>query len=150
MPSIPEPIFPASNAARPWALTLRTEQVFVIVIAAIQIAILAAMIVLDGLPLLLGERIKLQVIPLDPRDLFRGDSPLLTNSVAAVGDWRKRAVYFSRLARNSCCSSLVGSRPVASRNANLICDSSVMPPSGIVKRKSLRFAAPFVTRHMRA
>jgi uncharacterized membrane-anchored protein len=67
-----EPVTPAT-----WSLSRTTERLLVFVIVATQIAILVAMIALDGLPLLLGERIKLQVIPLDPRDLFRGDYVVL-------------------------------------------------------------------------
>ena len=35
------------------------------------------MIFVDGLPYVFGERIKLPVVPVDPRDLFRGDYVVL-------------------------------------------------------------------------
>ncbi len=62
----------------PWPLTRSTELTLAIAAVAIQIVILVAMIVLDGLPLLLGERIKLKVVPVDPHDFFRGDYVVLS------------------------------------------------------------------------
>jgi uncharacterized membrane-anchored protein len=66
------------NAIRPWPLSLRAESVLAILAVAIQVGILLGMIVLDGLPLLLGQRIKLPVVPVDPRDFFRGDYVVLS------------------------------------------------------------------------
>jgi uncharacterized membrane-anchored protein len=49
-----------------------------IAIVAAQVTILVGMIALDGLPYLLGQRIKLKVVPVDPRDFFRGDYVVLS------------------------------------------------------------------------
>jgi uncharacterized membrane-anchored protein len=60
-----------------WKLALRREALVAVAFVALQIAILVLMIVLDGLPLVLGERLLLKVVPVDPRDLFRGDYVVL-------------------------------------------------------------------------
>ena len=60
-----------------WQLSRRTEMVLLALVGVAQVAILVGMIVLDGLPIVLGERVKLNVIPVDPRDLFRGDYVVL-------------------------------------------------------------------------
>jgi uncharacterized membrane-anchored protein len=65
--------FSASAARAPWPILRRTEFWLAAGFAALQVAILVGMIVLDGLPLVVGERVKLQVVPVDPRDMFRGD-----------------------------------------------------------------------------
>ncbi len=44
---------------------------------ALQMAVLAAMIVIHAMPLAFGERIWLRVRPIDPRDMFRGDFVVL-------------------------------------------------------------------------
>src|SRR5688572_14508723 len=46
-----------------WKLALRREALVAIAFVAVQIAILVLMIVLDGLPLLLGQRLMLKVVP---------------------------------------------------------------------------------------
>jgi len=43
-----------------------------------QLAILAAMIVIHATPFIFGDRILLNVLPVDPRDMFRGDYVVLT------------------------------------------------------------------------
>ncbi|MBI3861534.1 MAG: GDYXXLXY domain-containing protein [Planctomycetia bacterium] len=45
---------------------------------ALQAIVLVAMVVLHALPYLVGERIVLKVVPVDPRDLFRGDYVVLS------------------------------------------------------------------------
>lgn len=44
---------------------------------AFQLLVLAGMAVLHGMPLVTGETIQLEVRPVDPRDLFRGDYVIL-------------------------------------------------------------------------
>lgn len=44
----------------------------------LQATVLVAMIVLHALPYLVGEKILLKVVPVDPRDLFRGDYVVLS------------------------------------------------------------------------
>jgi uncharacterized membrane-anchored protein len=55
--------------------SLEINLLLAIVVA--QVAILVGMIAFDGLPLVLGQRIKLKVVPVDPRDFFRGDYVVL-------------------------------------------------------------------------
>jgi len=69
---------PLTTPRSPWLLTRSTELTLVIAVVVAQIAILVGMIVLDGMPLLLGERIKLPVVPVDPHDFFRGDYVVLS------------------------------------------------------------------------
>lgn len=94
-----EAVFTSQAVAKPWPLSSASELKVVVAIVIGQIAILLGMIVLDGLPLALGERVKLQVMPVDPRDMFRGDYVVLNyefsqfdpTSVggAARADWRR-------------------------------------------------------------
>ncbi|WP_254512979.1 GDYXXLXY domain-containing protein [Anatilimnocola floriformis] len=42
-----------------------------------QISLLGGMIAIDSLPYRLGETVRLKVIPVDPRDMFRGDYSIL-------------------------------------------------------------------------
>ncbi|MCI0358543.1 MAG: GDYXXLXY domain-containing protein [Planctomycetaceae bacterium] len=97
-----------SAAESIWKLTRSREALWVIAFVGLQIAILLLMIVLDGLPLVLGERLRLKVVPVDPRDLFRGDYVVLDygfNRLGQVGgiphqDWHSsdlsgRDVYVS-------------------------------------------------------
>lgn len=76
-------IFQAATKS-PWSLTRSAEMKLAIAVVVAQIAILIGMIVLDGLPLVLGERIKLKVVPVDPRDLFRGDYVVLDYEFSRV------------------------------------------------------------------
>ena len=50
----------------------------VAVVAISQVSVLSTMIVLDSLPYMLGETIRLKVMPVDPRDMFRGDYSILS------------------------------------------------------------------------
>ena len=80
--------------------------------AGLQIVILLAMILLRALPLLTGESVLIRVVPVDPRDLLRGDYVVLGyafSQVASAGiaglpqatlqrgtrDWQGRTVYVS-------------------------------------------------------
>jgi uncharacterized membrane-anchored protein len=45
--------------------------------AGFQVVVLVAMIVLRGMTVLTGQTVLLQVVPVDPRDLFRGDYVIL-------------------------------------------------------------------------
>jgi uncharacterized membrane-anchored protein len=69
--------FSAAHGGRPWPISSGVESSLVIGVAAAQVLILASMIVVDAAPLVLGERVKLRVAPVDPRDLFRGDYVVL-------------------------------------------------------------------------
>jgi uncharacterized membrane-anchored protein len=72
-----ETIFGSAHAGKPWPIARSLEIKLLIAIVAAQVAILVGMIALDGLPLVLGERVKLKVVPVDPRDIFRGDYVVL-------------------------------------------------------------------------
>jgi uncharacterized membrane-anchored protein len=74
---VDDTIFGAAQAGQPWPIACGLEIKLLIAIVAAQVAILVGMIALDGLPLVLGERVKLKVVPVDPRDLFRGDYVVL-------------------------------------------------------------------------
>lgn len=50
----------------------------VAIVAISQVGVLGSMIVLDSLPYMLGETIRLKVMPVDPRDMFRGDYSILS------------------------------------------------------------------------
>ena len=54
------------------AVKLR-ERYVLIFGAALQIVVLAGVIVMRAMPLLNGETVLLRVVPVDPRDMFRGD-----------------------------------------------------------------------------
>jgi uncharacterized membrane-anchored protein len=54
------------------------ERPLLLIAAAAQIVVLVGMIGLHSLPLLRGKTVLLQVRPVDPRDLFRGDYVTLT------------------------------------------------------------------------
>jgi uncharacterized membrane-anchored protein len=71
-------IFATAPDKSPWRLSRSIELSLAIAAVVIQVVILVAMIVLDGLPLLLGQRVKLPVVPVDPRDFFRGDYVVLS------------------------------------------------------------------------
>jgi uncharacterized membrane-anchored protein len=45
--------------------------------ALLQVGILTGMIAADSAPLMFGETLRLKVVPVDPRDLFRGDYVVL-------------------------------------------------------------------------
>jgi uncharacterized membrane-anchored protein len=51
---------------------------------ALQAVVLVAMIVFHALPYLVGERILLKVVPVDPRDMFRGDYVVLSYDISRV------------------------------------------------------------------
>jgi len=53
------------------------EQLLIAIGIAVQFVILAGMIALRAIPHLTGTTVLLQVVPLDPRDLFRGDYVIL-------------------------------------------------------------------------
>src|SRR5207249_1216682 len=83
--NMPEPItmetndtiFGAAQAGKPWPIARAVELKLLLAIVVAQVAVLAGMIAFDGLPLVLGQRIKLKVVPVDPRDFFRGDYVIL-------------------------------------------------------------------------
>src|SRR5262245_42468784 len=68
-----------------WKLSPSREQLLVIAFVGLQIAILVLMIVLDGMPLVLGQRLRLKVVPVDPRDMFRGDYVVLDYGFNRMG-----------------------------------------------------------------
>jgi uncharacterized membrane-anchored protein len=85
------------------------ERRILLVTASVQLLILLGMIALRTLPLLTGQTVLVRVVPVDPRDLFRGDYVILSYEFSRTpregieglanedrGDWRKlegRAVY---------------------------------------------------------
>ncbi|HLJ10926.1 MAG TPA: GDYXXLXY domain-containing protein [Planctomycetaceae bacterium] len=83
---------------------VRARQRLVIFLSVmLQAAVLVGMIVFHALPYLVGDRILLRVIPIDPRDLFRGDYVILSYEITRVppegidgipqrGNWWSRRV----------------------------------------------------------
>jgi uncharacterized membrane-anchored protein len=51
---------------------------------ALQTIVLVAMVVMHGLPYVVGERILLKVVPVDPRDMFRGDFVVLNYEISRL------------------------------------------------------------------
>jgi uncharacterized membrane-anchored protein len=51
----------------------RRERLVLVLGALLQIAVLAGVVVMRSLPLLTGDTVLLRVVPVDPRDMFRGD-----------------------------------------------------------------------------
>ena len=49
------------------------EKKILMVTAAVQLLILVAMIAVRAMPLMTGQTVLVRVVPVDPRDLFRGD-----------------------------------------------------------------------------
>ena len=54
------------------------ERTLLIAAAGFQVAVLVAMIAVRATPLVFGDTILLRVVPVDPRDLFRGDYVILS------------------------------------------------------------------------
>jgi uncharacterized membrane-anchored protein len=85
------------------------ERKVLLVTAAAQLVILVGMIALRAIPLMTGQTVLVRVVPVDPRDLFRGDYVILSYDFSRVpsegieglsekerGSWKKmegRTVY---------------------------------------------------------
>jgi len=90
---------------------LKRRELFILVLAVgLQVVVLGAMIAERARPLLTGDTILLRVVPVDPRDLFRGDYVILSYDFSRVPpggivglpqsgynrrDWQGRTVYVS-------------------------------------------------------
>ena len=64
-------------------LKARERKVLLITVAA-QLLILVGMIALRAIPLVTGETVLVRVVPVDPRDLFRGDYVILSYDFSRV------------------------------------------------------------------
>lgn len=51
---------------------------------SLQTIVLVAMVVMHGLPYVVGDRILLKVVPVDPRDMFRGDFVVLNYEISRL------------------------------------------------------------------
>lgn len=51
---------------------------------ALQAIVLVSMVVMHGLPYVIGDRIVLRVVPVDPRDMFRGDFVVLNYEISRL------------------------------------------------------------------
>lgn len=91
---------------------LKRRELFILALAVgLQLVVLGAMIVHQARPLVTGDTILLRVVPVDPRDLFRGDYVILSYDFSRVSpgggilglprtgynrrDWQGRTVYVS-------------------------------------------------------
>ena len=64
-------------------LKARERKVLLVTVAA-QLLILVGMIALRAIPLVTGETVLVRVVPVDPRDLFRGDYVILSYDFSRV------------------------------------------------------------------
>jgi uncharacterized membrane-anchored protein len=62
-----------------------SKLILVGIVAIAQVGFLGGMIVVDSLPYMLGETVRLKVMPVDPRDMFRGDYSILSYDFTSVG-----------------------------------------------------------------
>jgi uncharacterized membrane-anchored protein len=62
----------------------RRERAVLWTAIAFQLAVLASMIMIHAAPLMLGETIRLKVVPVDPRDVMRGDYVILNYTISRV------------------------------------------------------------------
>ncbi|MCX7423723.1 MAG: GDYXXLXY domain-containing protein [Planctomycetia bacterium] len=60
-----------------WTWIQRRERVLLVLAVAFQLGVLGAMIALSGWTLMTGDTVLFRVIPVDPRDMFRGDYVIL-------------------------------------------------------------------------
>ena len=60
-----------------WTWIQRRERVLLILAVAFQLGVLGAMIAQSGWTLMTGDTVLFRVIPVDPRDMFRGDYVIL-------------------------------------------------------------------------
>ena len=60
------------------------ERKILLVTAAAQLLILVGMIALRAVPLMTGQTVLVRVVPVDPRDLFRGDYVILSYDFSRV------------------------------------------------------------------
>jgi uncharacterized membrane-anchored protein len=60
------------------------ERKVLLITAAAQLVILVGMIALRALPLITGQTVLVRVVPVDPRDLFRGDYVILSYDFSRV------------------------------------------------------------------
>jgi uncharacterized membrane-anchored protein len=79
---MPEALVRPVGKALGW-LKARERRVLLITAAA-QLLILVAMIGLRAIPLLTGQTVLVRVVPVDPRDLFRGDYVILSYEFSRV------------------------------------------------------------------
>ena len=64
---------------------LKTRQRLVLFAGvALQAIVLVSMVVLHALPYVVGDRILLKVVPVDPRDMFRGDFVVLNYEISRL------------------------------------------------------------------
>lgn len=102
----------SQNAGRLFAWLKGRERGILLVGVALQVVVLLGMILHHAMPLLFGESVLLRVVPVDPRDLLRGDYVILTYEFSRVppegiqglgrdhyghkgNQWRGRTVYVS-------------------------------------------------------
>lgn len=130
------PAVPA--AGPPWlertvtAVAARTPALLMATVV-LQVAVLGGMIALEAVPLLIGERVVLRTVPVDPRDIFRGDYVILSYDVNRIpptgiagsavsgGGWdpalQGRTVYVP-LEADDDGAHFHGARPTVHRPAN--------------------------------
>jgi uncharacterized membrane-anchored protein len=83
---MPEALARPVGKALGW-LKARERKVLLITVAA-QLLILLAMIGLRAVPLVTGQTVLVRVVPVDPRDLFRGDYVILSYEFSRISPER--------------------------------------------------------------
>jgi uncharacterized membrane-anchored protein len=97
------------DAARVMTWVKGRERAVLIVAVVLQLAVLGGMVAVRSLPLISGRTILLRVVPVDPRDLFRGEYVILSYEISSIpprgiegerapqfgagNDWTGRTVY---------------------------------------------------------
>jgi uncharacterized membrane-anchored protein len=85
---VPDPVIqgvqPPSRADGFLAWIKGRERLVLLAVVAFQVIVLVAMIGLRVTPLLVGDTIFVRVVPVDPRDLFRGDYVILDYDFSRV------------------------------------------------------------------
>jgi uncharacterized membrane-anchored protein len=79
---MPEAVMRPIDLTLGWLKT-RERKVLLVTVAA-QILILLAMVALRAVPLITGQTVLVRVVPVDPRDLFRGDYVILSYDFSQV------------------------------------------------------------------
>ena len=74
----------------------KREFPFLLLAVGLQVVVLGAMIVERATPLVTGDTLLLRVVPVDPRDLFRGDYVILSYDFSRVASGKIEGLPLSR------------------------------------------------------
>ncbi len=77
------------------------ERKILLATAAAQLLILVAMIALRAMPLVMGQTVVVRVMPVDPRDLFRGDYVILSYDFSRVSPQEVEGLAADKLGKRA-------------------------------------------------